>query len=184
MEGVALHGDEADIDLVCEALVRRLDAADEPLLKRVLDSAIDVLPKLSAGQIAFLAMVVYVKSLQVPSAKDIGALEFHAAALEPLFVAGMALSRPNVEYLAGLGLLTINAVSDADQLYSNWSRIYGFPVDQNVVTSSNSTHVAKLHQAYVALRVPTIYLTLMGSVIGLLHLRKKMKNIDIASFFS
>lgn len=184
VEGVALHGDESDIDLVAEVLLSRLEAGEEPLLKRVLDSAINVLPKLTASQIAFLGMVVYVKSLQLSSVKDIGMLEGLAATMQPLFAAGMNLSRPNVDYMAGLGLLTINAVSDADQLFASWSRMYGFPIDQNVVASSKSTHLEKLHQAYVALRVPTVYLTLIGSIIGLLHLKRRIKNINIASFFS
>ncbi|WP_418156262.1 LPO_1073/Vpar_1526 family protein [Variovorax paradoxus] len=61
LAGVALHADNADIDMVAAALVRRLDSANEPLLKLVLDSVIAVLPKLSAGHISFLGLVHYLK---------------------------------------------------------------------------------------------------------------------------
>lgn len=179
LAGVALHADAADIDLVAEALARRLNSAEEPLLKLVLDSVIAVLPKLSAGHISFLAFTHFVKKLNL-GLKSLEVLENLAGQIMTLFEAGENLSAPNIQYLAGLGLITVNPVSDADLLFSIWERTYGFPINTVEIAKLQTQHLKRVHEMYLRMKLPTVHPTITGTAIGLLHLKRKFIRIELA----
>lgn len=181
LSGVAIKGEEADLALVVAALVRRLEAADEPLIKQVLESAIASIPKLSRAQIAFLAFVQYVKGVTHNSIADTSHLEAMMSSVMPAFEAGLNLSAANQQYLAGLGLLTINPVADASIWFNSLRQQYPFiPPERGQLEACGFSHLPKMIDAYERIMVPQVFLTITGSAIGLLQLRRALGNLDLS----
>ena len=181
LSGVAIKGDDADLALVVAALVRRLEAADEPLIKQVLESAIAAMPKLSRAQIAFLAFVQYVKGVTHNSIVDISHLEAMMSSVMPAFEAGLNLSTANQQYLAGLGLLTINPVADAPIWFSSLRQQYPFiPPERGQLEAFGFSQLPQMLDAYETIKVAQVFLTITGSAIGLLQLRRVLGNLDLS----
>jgi len=181
LTGTALKGDDADLELVAAALVRRLEAAEEPLLKQVLESAIAVMPKLVRPQIAFLAFVHYAKRVRHISATQLAQVELMAAQVMPVLESGLSLSAPNQQYLAGLGLLTLNPVASASLWLHDLHQTHSFlPPDMDQLRAAGCVHLCRLLEAYDTLQVPQAFPTLTGSAVGLLQLQRALGKIDLS----
>jgi hypothetical protein len=183
--GAAIKGDGVDLELVVAALIRRLEAADEPLIKLVLESVISLLPKLTRSQISFLAFVHYLKSVSHPSASELIQLEKYAELVISVVTPGLALSLPSQQYLAGLGLLVINPVANADiWLHEMCNKHSFFPTSEEVLRSSSSPNLSRMLDAYKAMSVPQVFLTITGSAIGILQLRRCFPDIQMEVWIS
>jgi hypothetical protein len=184
LQGVALHADDADIDLVAQALVQRLSSGHQPLMKRVLEKVIQVLPQIGAPDISLLALVVFAGRIKFPTVKSPADIEPLVARYWPLLEPSVNVSSATLQYLASLSLVTINPVSDFDWLIDRWCNTYGIGFNRAEMEQAQQNSFLKFHDAFVALRVPTIHPTIVGTAIGLLHLKRELPDLDLATFIS
>lgn len=185
LRGCALKGEDADIELVSRILIERLSSASKPLLKLVCEEAIRVLPNLTRPQIAYLALIQYTKSVKHNGLITVSMLEdFHRRIL-PLVEPGFRLSPANRQYLASLGLLTINPVADANLLSQNLRTNYPFlpPTDEQIVAHGGQS-IVKIIEEYGAVGAPTAFLTSTGQLIGMQHLVTGLGNVDMGIWIS
>lgn len=181
--GAATKGSSIDLDLLLEAVIKRLESASDPLMKNLTESAVSSLARIGKEHIAFLAFVHYVKHI---SHQNIGLEGFRLVSQLVMSVvqSGLTLSQGNREYLASLGLLTINPVSDAELFLGQLQQNYPFlPVDP----AERDKAVPELRiflASYSAMMVPTIHLTATGKLIALLALKKIFPNLDFAVWIS
>lgn len=182
LRGCALKGDDADVALVSRVLIERLAAADKPLLKLVCEAAIQVLPSLTKAQIAYLALIQYTKSVQHIGLTSLAELEAKFSRIVPLVETGFRLSQANRQYLASSGLLTINAVADANLFPQNLRKNYPFlPSTDDLLLSEGGISIVKILEEYAAVEAPTAFLTSTGQLVGMQHLASALGivNMDI-----
>lgn len=173
LRGAAIKGDEADISLVVATLIERLSVADDPLLKQVCEVAVELLPKLSRAQIAFITFVHYVKNVRHKRATDLAQVETMFALVMQHVEPGLQLSRPSQSYLESIGVLSINPVADADIFLQTMKDGYHFFPDSPVpLEQAQCVHLLRAYECYKALLVPTVFLTSAGQAIAALNLRR------------
>lgn len=180
LRGCALKGDDADVALVSRVLIERLAAADKPLLKLVCEAAIRVIPSLTKAQIAYLALIQYTKSVKHTGITSLPALEASFSRVLPLVEAGFRLSQANRQYLASSGLLTINAVADANLFPQNLRQHYPFlPSTDELLVSEGGRSIARISKEYAEVEAPTAFLTSTGQLVGMQHLAFALGTVNM-----
>lgn len=180
LRGCALKGDDADVALVSRVLIERLAAADKRLLKLVCEAAIRVLPSLTKAQIAYLALIQYTKSVKHTGITSLVALEASFGCVVPLVEAGLRLSQANRQYLASAGLLTINAVADANLFPQHLRENYPFlPSTDEILLSEGGRSIVKISEEYATVGAPTAFLTSTGQLIGMQHLTSALGTVNM-----
>jgi hypothetical protein len=182
LRGCALKGEDADVTLVSRVLIERLANADKPLLKLVCEAAIRVLPVLTKSQIGYLALIQYTKSVRHNGLTSTRDLEAIFQRILPLVEPGFRLSPANRQYLASTGLLTLNAVADANLYPQSLRQNYGFlPSTDELLRSAGGYSILKIMEEYAAVEGPTAFLTSTGQLVGMQHLAASLGivNMDI-----
>lgn len=179
VRGCALRGRDADVELVSKVLIERLSASDKPLLKLVCDEAIRVLPNLTKAHISYLAFLQYTTSVRHSFFSELTQLEAVHRKILPLVTDGFNISPANRQYLSSLGLVTINAVADANTLPGNMRRNYPFmPATDKELTTSGAPCVATILAEFAKVG-PTVFLTGTGQLIGMQHLTAALGPVDM-----
>ncbi len=180
LSGYAIKGDDVDVQLIVSALIQRLEATEKPLLKQALESAVELMPKLSRSQIAFLAFVQYTKSVVHSNATSLRDLEDLIAPVMKAIDPGLGLSYGNQQYLAGVGAITINAVADANNLMEGLHRKYAFlKEDMAQVPPIACPSFQSMVKHFGDMEIPIVFPTLAGSTIGLLFLQTVLGEFDL-----
>ena len=180
LRGCALKGDDSDMALVSRVLVERLAAVDKPLLKLVCEAAIRVLPTLTKAQISYLALIQYTKSVKHNGLSTTAALEAIFQRILPLVESGFRLSPANRQYLASSGLLTINAVADANLIPTNLRQNYPFlPATDEQIRLDGGTSILKIMEEFAAVDAPTAFLTSTGQLVGMQHLASTLGTVNM-----
>lgn len=171
LKGCAVKGEDADVSLVSRVLIERLAASDKPLLKLVCEAAIRVLPTLTKPQIAYLALIQYTKSVKHNGATSTAQIETVFSLVMPLVEAGFRLSPANRQYLASVGLLTLNPVASANLFPQDLRQNYPFlPATDEILRSEGATAILKIMEEFEAVQGPMAFLTSTGQVVGMQHL--------------
>jgi hypothetical protein len=171
--GAAKRGTEMDLDLLVKALIERLDAPADSVLRYVSEDAATVLPKLSGNHIAFLGFCLLLLNLQFTAVKEIAQLEQLYAAPLQLVKPGMALAIGHREYLAGLGLISINTVADGDAFASFMNGKYPF-FKMDGLLNGEFPVLAELYASYKSILLPAVSLTATGKLIACLFLQRSV----------
>jgi hypothetical protein len=180
LKGCAIKGEDADVSLVSRVLIERLAASDKPLLKLVCEAAIRVLPMLTKPQIAYLALIQYTKSVRHASVISTAHLESIFRLILPLVEAGFRLSPANRQYLASVGLLTLNPVADANLFPQDLRRNYPFlPATDELLRTEGATAILKIMEEFEAAQGPTAFLTSTGQVVGMQHLARAIGTVNM-----
>ncbi|UQY32634.1 hypothetical protein K8U54_12860 [Pseudomonas fulva] len=174
----ALKGKKIDLGILAEMVVKRLEASDDDLMSLVYEGALEALPRLSAAQVSFLAWVHYMKSVRHNAIYSLEALDNIAAKLMPVFAAGFDLSDANKHYMSSLGLLTINLIADADQLFENLCKNYDFLPKNREEIIAQAPSLGLLITKYGECRIPTIFLSATGQLIGVIAIKKVILGAD------
>lgn len=178
--GSAKKGEKIDLDMLADLVVRRLETGGNSLLSLVAEEAIQVVPKLSAQHVAFLAYAQYIKHVRHTSFTEIEQLERVVSRVVPVVQQGLTISAPNREYLESVGVMTINRVSDANNIVSNFCSNYPFFPKDGVLPIEKFPNLKLLMDAYGELEVPMVSLNTVGKLIGLMALQRALGRIDMA----
>lgn len=125
----AEKGDQIDLEFLASLVVRRLEVDKDPLMKLVYEEAINVTPKLTSTQIAFIVFVHHVTNIGLADA-TIAMLDRDAQMLLPLVKPSYGLSKANKDYLVSKGILNVaNARGlDATSIRERYrSRVSDYP---------------------------------------------------------
>ena len=89
----------------------------------------------------------------------------------PVIRPALEISDSNKRYLAGLGLLSINLVADANLLPQNLRLTYPFlPTSDQEIQQAGGDAVLELMRGFSTIHGQTMFLTSIGQLIGLKHL--------------
>ena len=178
--GSAEKGGQVDMGLLAEMVLRRLEAEDDPLLKLVCEEAVRVMPKIGRTHIAFLAFIQYTKHVRHTAFNELSQLEATASLVLPVVQPGLALSGPNQEYLASIGVLTINPVSDANLVFESMQKNYPFFPKSPQELEATAPSISRLIDAFGKCGAPTVHLTSIGKLIGMLSLEKALGKVSLS----
>jgi hypothetical protein len=179
LNGSAEKGEQVETGLLAEAVLRRLESDENPLLKLVCEESVRALTKMGPQHIAFLAFVQYTKNVRHISFKELKQLEITAKNVLEVVRPGLALSEPNQEYLVSVGALTINRVANANQYFSSMQQSYPFFPENTANLSEEAPALATLVKAYENNGAAMVFLSSIGKMIGMLALEKALGKVDL-----
>lgn len=170
--------DGVDIDSLIKALEIRFSANQPALFTQTIDSCLRTINQLSKGQIEFLGLIHFIKHVSIGSVKSTTELNTHFYNVFNSLADGTTTSTAAAEYLASVGTLTINPVSDANIIISGLTRKYSFFSAEYTNNTDNYNSIREAVKWYTDKDIPLIHLTLTGKLIGCIALSKVYPNID------
>ncbi|MCY1302118.1 hypothetical protein D9M70_517610 [compost metagenome] len=179
MKGSAEKGDQIDLALLAEMVIGRLESDNDPLIKLIYEDGVKVLPKLTGTHVAFLAYLMWMRSVRHTSLQNIVQLESNALRVLHLVGEAMGISTANKEYLVSLGVITINHVSDADHSFQNLKRAYEFLPATKEQLASEAPSLHALIDSWGKYDLPLCHLNGTGKLIGLLALQTVYGKVDL-----
>jgi hypothetical protein len=180
LNGSAEKGEQIDLSLLANAVLRRLEEDSDSLMKLVLEESVRALTKMSRQHIAFLAFVQYTKNVRHTRFTELAQLEATASSILKIVEPGLSLSEPNQEYLASLGALTINRVANANQLLGSLRENYFFLPNSIQELPSNAPSLHQLIESFEKVGAPMVFLTSIGKMIGMLALERALGKVNMA----
>lgn len=169
--GAAKRGAEMDLKLLAKSVVSRLEAPSESVLRFVSEEATALLPRLNGDHIAYLGFALLLTNLQFRAPQNMGELEAVLAVTLPHIKRGMMLPSGHRDYLAGLGLISINMVADGDAFGAFMPQNYPF-FKMEELSSGNFPVLAEFYAAYKSSLLPAVALTASGKFIACLMLQR------------
>ncbi|MCY1522715.1 hypothetical protein D9M68_575800 [compost metagenome] len=179
LKGSAEKGDQIDLALLAEMVIGRLESDNDPLIKLIYEDGVKVLPKLTGTHVAFLAYLMWMRSVRHTSLQNIVQLESNALRVLHLVGEAMGISTANKEYLVSLGVITINHVSDADHSFQNLKRAYEFLPATKEQLASEAPSLHALIDSWGKYDLPLCHLNGTGKLIGLLALQTVYGKVDL-----
>jgi hypothetical protein len=183
VQGAAKKGRKADLNLLANLVASRIDRGNSDLLDITIEEAIRLTPKLTREHINFLSVKHFISSMtyQVPSVA-FSQLEQFAAPVLAAFGNNCVLSIPNIQYLAGVGVLDFNPMFGHDAYDI---QLKGYPLlaentqefKDKVKTQAPSLN--KLLELYEKGKFSSANLNSFGQVVALTNLGRIFANIDL-----
>jgi hypothetical protein len=180
LNGSAEKGDQIDLGILADAVLRRLESDNDPLLKLVYEESVRALTRINRQQIAFISFVQYTKNVRHMAYTELNQLEQTASLVLKVVEAGIDLSEPNQEYLASVGALTINRVANANQLPESLQQNYPFLPKNLQGLSSTAPSLHQLVTAFEKVGAPMVFLTAVGKLIGMIVLERVLGKVNMA----
>lgn len=183
VQGAAKKGKKTDLNLLANLVASRIDRGNNDLLDITIEEAIRLTPKLTREHINFLSVKHFVSSMtiQVPNVA-FSQLEQFAAPVLSAFSKNCVLSVPNVQYLAGVGVLDFNPMFGHDA-YDIQFKVYP-SLAENTQEFKEKVKVqapslSKLLELYEKEKFSSANLNSFGRVIALTNLGRIFGNIDL-----
>ena len=180
LNGSAEKGEQIDLGILADAVLKRLESDNDPLMKLVYEESVRALTKMDRQQIAFLAYVQYTKNVRHTAFTELNQLEQTASSILKVVELGLDLSEPSQEYLASIGALTINRVASANQFPESLHQNYPFLPENLQDLSSNAPSLHRLVIAFEKQGAPMVFLTSVGKLIGMLALERALGKVNMA----
>lgn len=183
VQGAAKKGKKADLNLLASLVASRIDKGNSDLLDITIEEAIRLTPKLTREHINFLSIKHFVSSMtiQMPNV-TFGHLEQFAALVLAAFGKGCVLSVPNIQYLAGVGVLDFNPMFGHDAYDIQFK---GYPsLAENAQefkerAKGQAPSLNKLLELYEKENFSSSSLNSFGQVIALTNLGRIFGNMDL-----
>ncbi|MEA1605754.1 LPO_1073/Vpar_1526 family protein [Pseudomonas spirodelae] len=172
LKASAEKGDQIDLSLLAEMVIGRLESDENPLLKLIYEDALRIQPRLTGPQIAFLIYHIWMRRIRHNQLVDTGQLESIAIKLFSIVKDGLAISEVNREYLASVGVITINHVSDADTIFGTFIESYPFLPKSREALQAEAPVLFSLIEAWGKHKHPLCHLNGSGKLIGLMGFQK------------
>ncbi len=183
VQGAAKKGKKTDLNLLANLVASRIDRGNSDLLDITIEEAIRLTPKLTREHINFLSVKHFVSSMtiQVPNVAFIQ-LEQFAAPVLAAFGSNCVLSMPNIQYLAGVGVLDFNPMfgHDAyDAQFKGYSSLAENTQEFKEKVKIQAPSLNKLLEIYEKEKFSSANLNSFGQVIALTNLGRIFGNIDL-----
>lgn len=183
VQGAAKKGKKADLNLLASLVASRIDRGNSDLLDITIEEAIRLTPKLTREHINFLSVKHFMSSMtiQMPNV-SFGHLEQFAAPVLAAFGRDCVLSVPNLQYLAGVGVLDFNPMFGHDVYEIQFN---GYPLlaentqEFKERIKDKAPSLCKLLELYDKERFSSANLNSFGQVIALTNLGRIFTNIDL-----
>lgn len=179
LKASAEKGDQIDLEMLAEMVIGRLESDDNQLLKLIYEDTVKILPRLTGSHIEFLAYLVWMTRVRHTAFKIVSEIEALASRVLSLFSDGISISDVNKEYLVSLGVITINHVSDADNILGTLKRSYPFLADSKEALTVEAPALGALIDGWGKNNIPMCHLNSSGKLIGLLALQKIYGKLDL-----
>ncbi|MCC6208981.1 MAG: hypothetical protein IT488_12640 [Gammaproteobacteria bacterium] len=180
LNGSAEKGEQIDLGILADAVLRRLESDNDPLMKLVYEESVRALTKMNRQQIAFLAYVQYTKNVRHTAFTELNQLEQTVSLILNVVEPGLDLSEPSQEYLASIGALTINRVASANQLPGSLQQNYPFLPENLTDLSSSAPSLHRLVTAFEKVGAPMVFLTSVGKLIGMIALERALGKVNMS----
>jgi hypothetical protein len=185
VQAAALKGDKIDIDLLGELIATRLRTDSSDFLSIVAQECIQILPKLTARQLAFITLSVGLSVRRSsPPITSIKELEEDATVLLPFVEKGFGLLRSEKLHMISLGV-AINQIFAYEGKWATLTKIFAFlnsipnPID---AVRSEAPNYSLILDKYK--EVENLELTAAGKLIGCILLAKAFPSFDPLITFS
>ncbi|HEX5056682.1 MAG TPA: LPO_1073/Vpar_1526 family protein [Gammaproteobacteria bacterium] len=124
LQGAAKKGTTNDYPTLARLVAARLDRGNNELLDIVIEEAIRVTPKLTQEHIKYLTIHHFIGAVKtkVPNV-SLEMLESMTKPIHERFCSGCKLSYANVNYLAGVGVISLKSIRSGDS-YENYLKVY------------------------------------------------------------
>ena len=179
LKASAEKGDQIDLEMLAEMVIGRLESDENQLLKLIYEDAVKILPRLTGPHIAFLAYLVWMTRVRHTAFKIVAEIEARASRVLSLCSDGISISDVNKEYLVSLGVITINHVSDADNIFGTMKSNYPFLADSREALAVEAPALGTLIDGWGKNSMPLCHLNGSGKLIGLLALQKIYGKLDL-----
>jgi len=183
VQGAAKKGKKADLNLLASLVASRIDRGNSDLLDITIEEAIRLTPKLTREHINFLSVKHFVSnmSIQVPNVA-FGHLEQFASPVLAAFERNCVLSVPNIQYLAGVGVLDFNPVFGHDAYdiqFKSYPSLSENTQEFKEKIKAQAPSLSKLLDLYEKEKFSSTNLNSFGQVIALTSLGRIFANIDL-----
>ncbi|WP_318517278.1 LPO_1073/Vpar_1526 family protein [Photobacterium leiognathi] len=183
VQGAAKKGRKCDLNLLANLVAARIDKGNSDLLDITIEEAISITPKLTRAHLHFLSVKHFIAAmtLQKPNVSYMDLEQFSIPVLQ-LFGAECNISVPNIQYLAGVGVLDFNPMFGHDPIDSFVNRYQGLAKDSAQFKEEIKTKAPSLNrllEIYTKERFDAANLNSFGQVIALTNLGKVFGNMDL-----
>ncbi|EOG7655213.1 LPO_1073/Vpar_1526 family protein [Vibrio cholerae] len=183
VQGAAKKGRKSDLNLLATLVAARIDKGNSDLLDITIEAAIEITPKLTKSHLHFLSVKHFISSmtLKIPNV-TFAHLEQYARPVLQNFGTECSISVPNIQYLAGVGVLDYNPMFGHDPLerflkdYPNLANSSG---DFKTAIKDQAPSLSALLDIYTKQHFDSVNLNSFGQVIALTNLGKTFPGIDL-----
>lgn len=183
VQGAAKKGKKADLNLLASLVASRIDKGNSDLLDITIEEAIRLTPKLTKEHINFLSIKHFVSSMRIQEPNvTFGHLEQFAAPVLASFGQSCALSVPNIQYLAGVGVLDFNPMFGYNVFEAQFNGYPSFSANLQEFkdgVKAQAPSLYKLLELYEKEKFSSANLNSFGQVIALLNLGRIFGNMDL-----
>jgi hypothetical protein len=169
VQATARKGQKANFAMLAELVSTRMRSDTSPILSVVAEEAIRLVPRLTASQIAYLALCFFLNRLQF-GAKTIEEFEIIAAQVMPIVKFGLEISDSNLQHTAYVGATSVmNMVGSA--YYGVLSGRYPFLAGELILHDAIANRAPTFHILCEQYRISKVYnvtLTSVGELVAIL----------------
>lgn len=179
----ARKGNSIDLGLLSETLIASLGKENSEILNIVSEQALDVLPKITSGQIKIMTLVQYIIGMGLRDITNIGCAERNNSIVYAMTKDLPEESYSHLNYLASLGILTINqfqGINPYEAIKQHYSELYkDFEISKiKDDVNSKSPSLARMAEIYEKQELRVVNLTPVGILIALINMRRIFPSID------
>ncbi|MCU8055423.1 hypothetical protein L5L78_04255 [Shewanella sp. SM34] len=188
VQGAAKKGKKADLNLLASLVASRIDSGNSDLLDITIEEAIRLTPKLTREHINFLSINHFVSSVSLQMQNvSFGYLEHCAAPVLAAFGLNCVLSEPNIQYLAGVGVLNFNPMVGHDA-YDIQFQVYPSLAENRQEfkerVKGQAPSLNKLLELYEKEKFSSVSLNTFGQVIALTNLGRIFGDMDLKKWIN
>jgi hypothetical protein len=183
IQGAAKKGKKADLNLLSKLVTSRLDKENSDLLDITIEEAVRLVPKLTKQHINFLSVKHFITDINIGEPNiTFNRLEQYAAVVLNSFGNDCVISKGNIQYLAGLGLLDFN-LSFYNDPYKAQYNCYT-ELSENLEkfkeqVEGGAPSLYRLIKIYDENKYGSSVLNTFGKVIALTNLGRALVGIDL-----
>ncbi|MCL2560718.1 MAG: hypothetical protein FWE10_00130 [Rikenellaceae bacterium] len=184
MEASARRGDKINPELLSELVVERLSNNSTDMIGLICSEAIEVIPKLTKEQIAFITLCHFISRVTYPGILDVIRFEPYGRIVAPLVAPCKTISETSKEFLAYAGILNIstflgNGLYDGLSISNVYPFLKGLPEDEiRKRFESYAPSYYSIMKLYDECEAYQINLTAIGKMIALVNLKRVLPQVD------
>ncbi|WP_289055178.1 LPO_1073/Vpar_1526 family protein [Carboxylicivirga marina] len=178
----ARKGTNIYLGILSEALAASLGKGNSEILNIVSEQALEIIPKLTSGQIQILTLIHWIASCNLEGVKSISHTEYKNSIVHAMTLGIPEEHYSHLNYMNSLGILTLNHLQKR-QAYTaikvNYD-IYSQTNVNDVMTDikKHSPSLAKMANIHEDKQLGAAYLTPVGMLIALISLRRIFPTLD------
>lgn len=180
LKGSAEKGGQIDLGMLADMVIGRLESDNDPLIKLIYEDSIKILPRLTGPQIEYLAYLTWMRHIKHGAVDHVDWLESIAQKVLSITRLGADISKTNKEYMASVGVITINLVTDADNSFTSLRTNYSFLPEDKEQLAEQAPALYKLLDCWAKSESSLYHLNGTGKLIGLIALQKVLGKLNLA----